>query len=166
MIRCCDWRELPFDEIWAVDTEYYPGPGLANGGRQGDLITPLYLVAIEMRSGRTIRLRQGEFGPFPPYRLDRNALFICYMATAEFGFHQAVKWGQPCVSIDIYTEFRHITNDARVKSSGPTRREKGFYSLPGCLRYFDEDELDTAHKKEMQDRITQGPPFSNAEWQD
>jgi hypothetical protein len=166
LTHCSDWHQLPFDEIWAVDTEYYPGPGLANGGRNGDLITPLYLAAIEMRSGRTIRLWQGEFGPFPPYRLDSGALFLCYTAAAEFGFHQALGWGCPARAIDIYTEFRHIVNDARVKSSGPTKREKGFYSLAGCLRYFGEDELDLGHKKDMCDRIVQGPPFSNPELTD
>jgi hypothetical protein len=166
LTRCSDWRELPFDEIWAVDTEYYPGVGLAHGGRHGDLITPLSLAAIEMRTGRTIQLWQGEFGPFPPYRLDQNALFLCYMSTAEFGFHQALGWGQPARAIDIYVEFRHLTNDARVKSSGSTRREKGFYSLPGCLRYFGEDGLDVAHKQDMRERILRGPPFSNQEHQD
>jgi len=161
--RCTDWRELPFGEIWAVDTEYYPGPGLANGGRNGDLITPLYLCAIEMRSGRTIRLWQGEFGPCPPYRLDPDALFLCYTAQAEFGFHQALGWGCPARAIDIYTEFRHITNDARVKAGGPTKRDKGFYSLAGCLRYFHEDELDIGHKRDMRGRIIEGPPFLNEE---
>jgi DNA polymerase I len=159
--RLRDWRDLPFAQIWNVDTEFYPGPGLANGGREGDLITPLCLSAIEMRSGRTIRLWQDELGPFPPYRLDQDALFTCFVATAEFGFHQSLSWGKPARAIDIYTEFRHLTNDARVKSSGPTKREKGFYSLAGALRYFDEDELDTGHKKDMRDRILKGPPFTS-----
>jgi hypothetical protein len=121
------------------------------------------LVAIELRTGRTIQRWQDELGPFPPYRLDAEALFLCYMATAEFGFHQALGWGQPARAIDIYTEFRMLTNDARVKSSGPTRREKGFYSLVGALRYFGLDELDAATKEDMRDRILQGPPFSRQE---
>jgi len=110
---------------------------------------------------------------FPPYRLDPDALFLWYMATflwymatAEFGFHQVLGWGQPARAIDLYTEFRHVTNDARVKSSGLTKREKGYYSLPGCLRYFEEDEIDVGHKKDMRQRILAGPPFSNAERQE
>jgi hypothetical protein len=164
--RCSDWRTLPFREIWAVDTEYYPGPGLANGGERGDLITPLCLVAIELRSDRRIRLWQDELGPFPPYRLDAEVLFLSYMATAEFGFHRALGWGQPARAIDVYVEFRHLTNDARVKSSGPTRREKGFYSLIGALRYLGEEELDAAVKGDMRDRILNGPPFSLQERED
>ena len=69
-----DALQLPFREIWVVDTEFYPGPGLANGGVAGDPPTPLCLVALEMRSGRLIRLWQDELGPFPPYRLDAEIL--------------------------------------------------------------------------------------------
>jgi hypothetical protein len=90
-----DWRALPFGEIWCVDTEFYPGPGKANGGRDGDAPTPLCLVAYEMRSGRTVRLWQDEFGPFPPYRLDADSLVMGYMISAEFGTHIALDWGEP-----------------------------------------------------------------------
>ena len=62
-----DWLALlPFAEIWVIDFEYYPGRGYANGGTEGDVITPLCLVACEIRSGRAIRLWQDELGRFPP----------------------------------------------------------------------------------------------------
>src|SRR5262249_10257793 len=158
-----DWRDLPFPEIWCVDTEYYAGPGKANGGRDGDLITPLCLVAYEMRSGRTVRLWQDKFGRFAPYRLDDDALIIGYMISAEFGSHIALGWGEPARSLDPYIEFRHYTNDGSVKAAD---RDKGFYSLAGALRYFCEDELDVTHKKDMRERILQGPPFTDAEKRD
>ena len=100
MTACRDWRELPFREIWCVDTEFYPGPGKSNGGRDGDAITPLCLVAYEMRSGRTVRLWQDKLGPFPPYRLDADALIIGYMISAEFGTHIALGWGEPARTLD------------------------------------------------------------------
>jgi hypothetical protein len=158
--RFADSQELPYDEIWCTDTEYYPGPGLANGGRDGDPITPLCLTAIELRSGRTVQIWQDELGPFPPYRLDRNVLFVSYMLTAEFGFHRALGWGQPACAIDAYIEFRHVTNDARVKSGD---RSRGFYSLVGAVRYLKLGEIDLAHKDDMRDRIIQGPPFTTDE---
>jgi DNA polymerase-1 len=154
------WRDLPFEELWVVDTEYYPGPGLANGGREGDAITPLCLVALEMRSGRIVRLWQDEFGPFPPYRLDAGALVMGYMISAEFGSHIALGWGCPARALDPYVEFRHFVNDGTVKSGD---REKGFYGLGGALRYFCENGIDTAHKHDMRDRILQGPPFTAEE---
>ena len=160
-----DWQKLPFQEIWCVDTEFYPGPGKNNGGAEGDPPTPLCLAAYEMRSGRIIRLWQDELRarPFPPYRLDASALIIGYMLSAEFGTHIALGWGEPACALDAYIEFRHYTNDGSIKSGD---REKGFYSLAGALRYFLEDELDTAHKKDMRDRIVEGPPFSLQERQD
>jgi DNA polymerase-1 len=155
-----NWRDLPFREIWCVDFEFYPGAGLANGGREGDKAMPLCLVALEMRSGRIVRLWQDELGPFPPYRLDADALIVGYTISAEFGCHIALGWGQPTRALDPYIEFRHYTNDGTVKSGD---REKGFYGLAGALQYFCEDGVDTAHKTDMRDRILQGPPFSAQE---
>jgi DNA polymerase I len=159
-MKISNWRDLPFREILVVDTEYYPGAGLNNGGRGGDASTPLCLVALEMRSNRLVRLWQDELGRFPPYPLDDDVLIIAYVNSAEFGTHIALDWGQPACSIDAYIEFRHHTNDGRIKSGD---REKGFYSIGGALRYFGEDGIDTAHKKDMRDRIMQGPPFTHQE---
>jgi hypothetical protein len=158
-----DLGQLPFREIWTVDTEFYPGPGLANGGVEGDPITPLCLVALELRSGRLIRLWQDQLGPFPPYRLDNESLFVGYMNAAEFGFHIAKGWGEPACALDAYVEFRHTVNDGSIKSGD---REKGFYSIGGALRYFLEDEIDVTRKRDMRDRILQGPPFSDQERRD
>jgi hypothetical protein len=159
------WQDLPHREVWVVDTEYFPGAGLANGGRKGDRITPLCLVALELRSGRLVRLWQDELGACPPYRLDADALFTSYFTPAEFGFHLALArgWGQPACALDAYIEFRHHTNDGEIRTNDPDpkkHREKGFYSLAGALRFFKEDGIDTAHKRDMRDRILQGPPFT------
>ena len=155
-----DWRQLPFREIWIVDTEFYPGPGKANGGVDGDPITPLCLVALEMRSNRVIRLWQNELGPFPPYRLDGDALIVGYMLAAEFGFHSARGWGEPARALDAYLEFRHEVNDGSLKAKD---RDKGFFSLGGALRYFLLDEIDLARKDTIRDRIIQGPLFTAQE---
>jgi hypothetical protein len=157
-----DWHSLPFAEIWIADTEYYPGTGLANGGVHGDPVTALCLVAVEMRSGRLVRLWQDELGRFPPYRLDAEGLFITYGLAADFGFHLALGWGAPACALDALIEFRHFMNDGAVTRDD---RPKGFYSLAGALRCFGEDELDVTHKDEMVDRILQGPPFSETEKQ-
>jgi DNA polymerase-1 len=158
-----DWRELPFREIWVVDTEFYLGPGLANGGREGDASTPLCLVCLEMRSGRIVRQWQDQFGPIPPYRLDADVLAIGYLLSAELGTHIALGWGQPVSRLDPYVEFRHLTNDGRIRAGD---RDKGFYSLDGALQYFGLNLVDAAHKKEMRERILQGPPFTAQERRD
>ena len=156
-----DWLgRLPFRELWAVDTEHYPGAGLANGGVEGDPLTPLCLVALELRTGRFVQLWQDRLGPFAPYRLDTDALISGYMLGSEFGVHVAKGWGEPACALDAYVEFRHYVNDGSLKSED---REKGFYSIGGALRYFLEDEIDLTRKQDMRDRIIQGPPFSARE---
>ncbi len=163
MTPISNWRDLPFREIWIVDTEFYPGSGLANGGVAGDPVTPLCLVALEMRSGRLVRLWQDQLGPFPPYRLDNDALIVGYMLAAEFGFHAALGWGEPACALDAYVEFRHYVNDGSIRGGD---REKGFFSIGGALRYFLEDEIDVTRKHDMRERILQGPPFSAQEQRD
>ena len=113
-----------------------------------------------MRSGRLVSLWQDQLGPFPPYRLDGEALIVGYMLAAEFGFHLAQGWGEPACALDAHIEFRHYVNDGAVKSG---EREKGFYSIGGALRYCLEDEIDVARKDEMRERIMRGPPFSPKE---
>jgi DNA polymerase-1 len=154
------WEDLPFAEIWIVDTEFYPGRGLANGGRDGDLPSPLCLVAYEMRTKRWVRLWQDELGPFPPYRLDGSALFVAYANAAEYGTHLALGWGQPVNALDCLIEFKHLTNDGHVRSGD---RPKSYYALPGAVQYFGGDAIAMATKNEWRDRIIQGPPFSNSE---
>src|SRR5262245_12403350 len=155
-----DWRQLPFREIWVVDTEFYPGPGLANGGVEGDPLTPLCLCALEMRSGRLVKLWQDELGPFAPYRLDAEALMVGHMLSAEFGFHVSRSWGEPTCAFYTYIELRHYTNDGTIKSGD---REKGFYGIGGALQFFLEDEINLTRKETMRDRIVQGPPFGDRE---
>jgi len=153
-----DWQDLPFREVWAVDTEFYPGPGLANGGQEGDAITPLCLVALEMRSGRLVRQWQNEFGRCPPYSIDPGSVVLGYMASAELGTHLALDWPQPANVLDPYIEFRHHVNDGSIE-----KRDKGFFGIGGALRYFGGDGIDTAYKHDMRVRILQGPPFTGDE---
>jgi hypothetical protein len=83
-----------------------------------------------------------------------------YMASAELGTHLALNWPQPANVLDPYIEFRHHSNDGSLE---PEDRDKGFYGIGGALRYFLEDAIDSAHKKDMRSRIVQGPPFTPAE---
>jgi DNA polymerase I len=153
----CDWRDLPFAEIWVVDFEFHPGAGYAAGARDGDAPTPLCLCALELRTARTIELWRDEFGPSPPYSVGPDTLFVSFFASAEYGCHVALTWPKPAKALDCYVEFRQHVNDARVVAGD---RDRGFYSLDGALRFFRADGLDTTHKSDMRGRILQGPPFS------
>jgi hypothetical protein len=158
--RVSNWQDLPFREIWAEDFEFYPGQGTANGGIDGDSSTPLCWVGAEMRTGRTIRLWQDEMCRCPVDFANPEVLTLGYLVSAELGCHIALGWPPPANTLDPYVEFRHLTNDARIKAGD---RDKGFYEIGGALRYFGIDLIDSAHKQDMRARIIQGPPFTEAE---
>jgi hypothetical protein len=148
-----DW---PFREIWAVDFEYHFWKG-GHDERDGGKPVPLCLVAKELRSGRVIRPWQDEFGPFPPYRLDADALFVAYAANAELSCHAVLGWGQPARVLDLHAEFRCWTNNAAIT------REKGFYKLPRVLSFLGLDSISSSYKADMIGRILAGPPYSRQE---
>jgi hypothetical protein len=151
-------RLSAFREIWVVDTEFYGTD--QKYGHPGNLPTPLCLVAREIRSGRLIRLWQGEFGKEPPYSPGADALIVVYNAAAELGVHRVLEWGQPKNVLDLHAEFRCWANRGDLK---PGEREKGWYSLPGALKLFGLNTLGYSHKHDMRDRILAGPPFSHQE---
>jgi DNA polymerase-1 len=138
--------QLPFDQIWAVDFEFDAKPG--------ENPKPVCLVARELRSGRTIRLWQDEFGHWPPYQIDSNSLIVAYYASAEIGCHLSLGWQAPKRILDLFVEFRNQTNGiALTNGSG----------LVGALAHHGLDSIGAAEKSEMRDLVLRGGPWSEAE---
>ena len=79
--------DLPFREVWAVDFEF--------SAPDGERPKPICLVARELKTGRTIRQWENEFGPLPPYPTSPDSLFVAFYASAEFGCHLALNWPMP-----------------------------------------------------------------------
>ena len=137
-----------FEEVWLHDFEF-----IAQPGERPDVVC---LVAHELRSGRTLRLWRDQLGPQPPYRTDRNVLFVNFAATAECACHLALGWPMPARVLDLSPVFRNLTN-GRYAPEG-----KG---LLGALRYFHLDAIGTKQKDAMRDRIIKGWPFTPEEQQ-
>ena len=78
--------------VWVADFEF----DAPTGGRP----VPVCLVAIELKSGRMIRLWQDQFGPTPPYPIDEGTLFVAYFASADLGCHIALGWPMPMRILD------------------------------------------------------------------
>lgn len=138
--------DLPFAEVWLHDFEF-----VSQSGAHPDVVC---LAARELRSGRTLRLWRDELGVQPPYRVDRDLLFINFVANAECACHLALGWPLPANVLDLSPAFRNLTN-GRFTPEG-----KG---LLGALRYFGLDAIGTKQKDAMQKRIMQGWPFTQAE---
>ena len=139
---------LPFKEIWAVDFEFQAG--------EGEIPVPVCLVARELRSNRVIRLWQDELLALPhsPYPVDEDSLFIAYYASAEIGCHRALGWPKPARILDLFTEFRAVTNGIKTVSGN---------GLIGALVHFGLDSISVNDKEEMRNLILSGGPWTSDE---
>ncbi len=95
---------MDFEQTWCVDFEFCA----PNGERP----MPICLVAHEIQSGKTIRLWDQELrsSPHPPYSVSKDSVFVAYYASAEFGCHLALDWPMPACVLDLFVEFRVLTN--------------------------------------------------------
>ena len=138
--------ELPFEQVWAVDTEFVSKPG-----ERPDVVC---LIARELRSGQTFRLWRDQLGALPPYRIDAGALFVCFVANAELACHLALGWPLPAKVLDLSPIFRRVVN-GRIAPEG-----KG---LLGALAYYGIGSIGAKRKDDMRKRIMQGWPFTAEE---
>ena len=138
--------DLPFAEIWLHDFEF-----VSQSGAHPDVVC---LAARELRSGRTIQLWFDGPGEPPPYRVDRDVLFVNFVANAECACHLSLGWPLPANVLDLSPAFRNLTN-GRFTPEG-----KG---LLGALRYFQLDAISVKQKDAMHKRMMQGRPFTPAE---
>ncbi|MBT5654192.1 MAG: DNA polymerase I [Alphaproteobacteria bacterium] len=138
----------PYREIWLFDFEF--------DASDGEQPKPVCLVAKELKSGQVLKLWQDEMGRLrqPPYAIGSDALFIAYYSSAEMGCHLALGWSLPENVLDLFTEFRTLTNGKFIPSGN---------SLLGALAYFGLPRIDSAEKDTMRDLILEGGPWSEQE---
>lgn len=135
-----------YSELWCVDFEFYGGPG--------ERPNPVCLTALELRTGRRVRQWRDEFGRSPPYSTGADALFIAYYASAEIGCHLVQGWPIPENILDLFSEFRTLTNGA------PTAHGAG---LIGALLHHRLPSIGGDEKAEMRDLVMTGGPWSEVE---
>jgi hypothetical protein len=137
---------LPFREVWAVDFEF--------GGQPGEPPDVVCLVARELLGGREVRQWRDEMGGAPPYSTGADSLFVAYYASAEIGCHLARGWPVPERVLDLYAEFRNLTNGTK---------KTGGAGLLGALTHFGIDGIGTTEKSEMRDLVLRGGPWTDEE---
>ncbi|CAM8668245.1 bifunctional 3'-5' exonuclease/DNA polymerase [Comamonadaceae bacterium] len=133
-----------FKEVWAVDFEFRADPG--------ERPVPVCLVAQELLGGGpTIRLWADQFGALPPYGIGPDALLVAYYAPAEMNCHLALGWPMPENVLDLYAEFRTLTN-GKVLPHG--------VGLLGALAYFRLDGIESMEKDAMRQLIIAGGEYT------
>jgi len=138
----------PFKEIWLVNFEFHTPIG--------EQPTVVCLVAIETQSGQIHRLFQDELATLtePPYDIGEDALFIAYYASDEMNCHLSLGWPLPIHALDLFTEFRNLTNGLRPRCGT---------SLLGALTWFGLPSLGAVGNAAMQELAKRGAPFMDSE---
>ena len=137
-----------FSAVWLVDFEF--------GAPPGECPVPICMVARDLASGRTLRVWQDELGTLkaPPYYIGDDSLLVAYYSSAEIGCHLALGWPVPRHVLDLFAEFRNITNG----NEPPCGR-----SLLGALAYYGISALGTDEKNEMRQLALRGGPWTHEE---
>ena len=134
-----------FREVWLVDFEF--------GCKDGDTPDPVCLVAKKLGSEVTFRLWEDEIKMLksPPYDIGSDSLFVAYYASAEMGCHLTLDWPLPTSVLDLFVEFRNLTNGRTLPSGA---------GLLGALVYFGLPTITSENKDEMRDLALRGGPWS------
>ena len=137
-----------FQEVWLVDFEFSAPSGAVPEVR--------CLVALEYFSGRKMRLWADEIGGLaePPYSIDQQALLVAYYASAELGCHLVLGWNLPNHVLDLFIEFRNMTNGLTTPCGA---------GLVGALTYFGLGSIDAADKESMRQLALRGGNYSESE---
>lgn len=137
-----------YREIWAVDFEFTAPPG--------ERPIPICLVAWEINSGRKIKIWKDQLLGMqdPPYSIADDSLFVAYYASAEMGCHLALDWPLPENLLDLYAEFRNLSNGLSLPCG------KG---LVGALVYFGLNGVEAVEKVTMRQLVMSGGPWTPEE---
>ena len=81
-------------------------------------------------------------------------MFVAYYASAELGCHEVLGWPAPVHVLDLFAEFRNVTNGYSTPCGN---------GLLGALASFGLDGIDTAEKDSMRELAIRGGPWTTDE---
>jgi DNA polymerase-1 len=139
--------------IFLADFEFYPA-----NRKEGNPPEPVCLVVREWPSGKTSRywldeLRLMSHAPFPT---GSDALFVAYYASAELDCFHVLGWQTPENVLDLFCEFRCVTNGLRPASGT---------GLLGALMYFGLHAIAADEKDSMRQLVLSGGPWTETDRQ-
>ena len=134
-----------FRHIWAIDFEFVARPGHRP--------TVVCMVAKCLLTCTVIRLWGGELARCP-FTCSNDELFVAYYASAEASCFDALGWPRPRRMLDLFAEFRRLTN------GGGNAHGNG---LIGALLHFGLPNIGGEEKVAMRDLIMRGGPWTDIE---
>jgi DNA polymerase-1 len=139
------------DGIYLVDFEFHPARG-----REGNPPVPVCMVVREWPSGRTSRCWQDDLKSMAtaPFPTGEKALFVAYYASAELDCFSVLGWTLPVHVLDLFAEFRCLTNGLRLAHGS---------GLLGALMHFGLSTIGGEQKDAMRDLVLTGGPWCPVE---
>lgn len=138
--------------MWFVDFEYHRP-------RVGELPRPICVSAYNPETEHHVRTWLWDGAPLqPPFTMDDSTIMVAYAAQAELLCFIALEWRLPANVIDLFAEFRRVTNG---------RRLPGTNGLLGALAHYGiAHEVDDTRKDAMRDLAIRGGPYTRQEYLD
>ena len=139
------------DGVFLIDFEFRP-----ENGREGNTPEPVCLVVKDFLSGVTSRYWKDDIHSrsSAPFSVGRDALCVTYFASAEMDCFLKLGWQLPENVLDLYVEFRCLTNGTTPPNGA---------GLLGALFYFGLPSIAAQHKDAMRDLTLRGGPWSEQE---
>jgi len=139
------------DGVFLVDFEFHP-----EAGQEGNKPLPVCMVVRQWPLGLTNRYWRNELQKMnkAPFPTGKKALFVAYFASAELDCFDALGWQPPDNVLDLYAEFRWLTNGQSLAHG---------QSLLGALIYFGLSSICAEEKDSMRDLILSEGPWSDDE---
>ncbi len=133
----------------ALDFEFRP-----LGGQEGNPPEVICMVAHEIGTGKYHRIFQEELYQLkaPPFSIDKTSVIVAYFASAEMSCFRTLGWPMPQNILDLYVEFRNMTNGFSYLPRGR--------SLLGAMQFFGLDSIAPEHKEEMRSLALRGAPYN------
>ncbi len=137
-----------FLKIYFIDFEFFAPPG--------ENPEPICLVCRELVSGQEWRWWRDDLLKMtrPPFDTGPESLTVAFYASAEMGCFLSLGWEMPTHILDLYVEFRNISNGLPL----PAGR-----SLLGALVCFGLDGIAAAEKETMRALAMTNGPFSEVQ---
>jgi hypothetical protein len=111
------------------------------------------MVAKCLLTGETMRLWGDQLAQCP-FDVADDVLFIAYYASAETSCFHVLGWPHPRRMLDLFTEFRCLTNGVGARHGN---------GLIGALLHYGLPTIGGEAKDDMRALITRGGPWSEAE---
>ena len=134
--------------VYAFDFEYHPVNGV-----EGNSPDPVCLVVLDLKTGVTCRYfrEQLQAMEVAPFDTGPDSIWVSFYAPAEMDCFIQLGWPLPDNVLDLFVEFRNLTNGRTLPHGA---------SLLGAMAYYGLASIAPAEKVAMRDLILSRGPWS------